>query len=1096
MTTPAIQPSPLRILSLDGGGIRGKSSLLILENIMEGIRKEKGLDQAPRPCDCFDIIGGTSTGGIIAIMLGRLGLTVDECIRAYDKVGKVAFTPKWTRFPIAPPKGAYSAQALESVMKQMVMEFCTEEPCRTRRREGQSTVKSCAHSNLKFRDVSCTRTVALGITKDNVDAPPTLFRTYDTPPHLQDCAIWEISRATSAATTFFKSIKLGRDNIEFIDAGFGYNNPCEVLINEAKRLFPERDVLQILSIGTGLGDVVTIKNTRRSIIGALKRMARSSNMVARRLDEKYSNSGEYYRFNVDRGLEVITLSDWEKTCTISAHTNNYLSENQRHINQFVRRFVHGPPDQMAVPEDGEFRCHAHFHVPFAINKRFVGRGAILSRLKHSIFKERCQKIALVGLGGVGKTQVALQLAYWARENEPEYSIFWVPAQSYATFEQAYQDMARKLAIKSPEEDIRNVMRDYLSSERAGKWLIIVDNADDLDLIFGLNSRGLMGISQYLPRSANGHILFTTRFRQVAQSWAENDVIEITEMNLEESLDLLDKSFDRQSQQWDATIATELVGELSYLPLAIKQAAAYLNITKLPISTYLSLLRNTEQDMTALMSKEFHDSSRYLTSHNAAATTWLVSFDQIRKIDSAATNLLEFISQIEPKAIPRSLLPRFRLEEQLDSALGTLCAYAFLTRQDEAGTFDMHRLVHLGSRIWTERNGNKRQIIHDVIAHTEKIFPSGRDSRQRGLWRAYLPHALKALHESSGYDSLERYILSSNAGRCLQEDLRNKEAIRILEEVSRWGRQTLNECDPARLTLQITLASAYTLDKRTKESIQILEHVVNMLRETCPRHDSRLLLSEYELAKAYYRAGRPVEEPARLLEHVVAHRREKYPNTMERWDSESMLSAVYHRGGQVRESIEIAQRRLIEEEKSLPEDHYDRLNIRRWLGISYLENNQVELAIELFEHIVSVQKALAEDHADRLYSETWLGKAYVWGGRINEAIEMFEHVVKVQQALTEDNIDRLTSEEWLSCVYYNDGRYSKVIPLLEHLTNVGRVLLENDKERLWVEECLVSVRKGLEGYDDVSCLEEWLEYAYDSRVNNKAKGQSMLTCQQT
>ncbi|EGY20905.1 uncharacterized protein VDAG_02429 [Verticillium dahliae VdLs.17] len=65
----------LRVVSLDGGGIRGLSSLLILEHLMERVHEAEGLAEVPRPCDRFDMIGGTSTGGIIAIMLGRLRMT-------------------------------------------------------------------------------------------------------------------------------------------------------------------------------------------------------------------------------------------------------------------------------------------------------------------------------------------------------------------------------------------------------------------------------------------------------------------------------------------------------------------------------------------------------------------------------------------------------------------------------------------------------------------------------------------------------------------------------------------------------------------------------------------------------------------------------------------------------------------------------------------------------------------------------------------------------------------------------------------------------------------------------------------------------------
>lgn len=179
----------------------------------------------------------------------------------------------------------------------------------------------------------------LAITKDNVDALPTLFKTYDTSASLEDCTIWQVARATSAATTYFKSITCGRDKIEFIDAGFGYNNPCEVLLKEARKIFPNREFACILSIGTGLGGMVGIQDSRLSILKALKNMATSSKKVADRLDELYSNTNNtniYFRFDVSHGLEDIGLSDWKETSTISAHTRNYLEENRRRINECTK----------------------------------------------------------------------------------------------------------------------------------------------------------------------------------------------------------------------------------------------------------------------------------------------------------------------------------------------------------------------------------------------------------------------------------------------------------------------------------------------------------------------------------------------------------------------------------------------------------------------------------------------------------------------------------------------------------------------------------------------------------------------------------------
>jgi len=194
----------------------------------------------------------------------------------------------------------------------------------------------------------------LAITKHNIDARPTLFKTYDDSAAFADCTIWQVARATTAATTFFKSIKCGRDDIEFIDAGFGYNNPCEVLIQEIRSLFPEAPEVLVLSIGTGLGDVVEIKDSRVAILSALKKMASESSKVAHRVKDAHVGNcrHNYFRFNVDRGLQDVTLADWEKSSKILGHTLNYINDQKSELARCAKAFSAAISPELPVGSGG------------------------------------------------------------------------------------------------------------------------------------------------------------------------------------------------------------------------------------------------------------------------------------------------------------------------------------------------------------------------------------------------------------------------------------------------------------------------------------------------------------------------------------------------------------------------------------------------------------------------------------------------------------------------------------------------------------------------------------------------------------------------
>ena len=501
----------------------------------------------------------------------------------------------------------------------------------------------------------------------------------------------------------------------------------------------------------------------------------------------------------------------------------------------------------------------------------------------------CQKMSIVGLGGTGKTQVALQFAYMVKETWPEYSIFWMPALSMENFEQACRDVVRALRIPQAagEEDAKELIKQHLSAARVGKWLLVVDNADDRSVVIG--NRQSKGVVDYLPQSEEGVILFTTRVREVAVSLTRSDLLKLGPMERQDAVDFLETSLTKKGFRDNAT-TSELLDELAYLPLAIVQAIAYLNINEISIARYLHLLRSTEQGLVDLMSREFRDNTRYNDSANAVATTWIVSFNQIRTHNAIAADLLFFISCIEWKAIPRSILPSVQSEVQMEDAIGTLCGYSILARRDNENWYDMHRLVHLATQIWIRQYGDTRGVVEKGIRHVANVFPSP-IHENRAVWGGYLSHTLRLLEDKQDYDIEERSELCLLVGQCLRVDGRIREAVGWLEE-SCWQRELLNKGNSNRLLSQIWLGVLYQDNGQIKEAVKLLEAVVAIQAEVLAEDHPSRLASQHVLAIGYQANGQ-IKEAVKLLEAVVAIQAEVFAEDHpDRLVSEQWLAYLY------------------------------------------------------------------------------------------------------------------------------------------------------------------------------------------------------------
>ncbi|MCJ1342317.1 hypothetical protein MMC31_000499, partial [Peltigera leucophlebia] len=358
------------ILSLDGGGIRGYSSLLILRELMKAIGeierewhaspaessfhplKPPSVDSdAPEypkistehpetnasspwlPCHYFDYMAGTSTGGLISIMLGRLRMSIDDCIAEYETLGPRVFAhPRLfhLRSPLFWPRDKYDHRSLEKAIRDVI--------------NRRSPFVAGGNKNFASDENRC-RTIVLSYRKQESTGveTPYVFRSYDNfqrnedpkkrllhrnPGPADNNEIWKVARATSAAPTYFKPMKI--DNDEYLDGGFGANNPCAEIYDEVRRMNnnAEHCVGVIVSIGTG-------KHLHGRFQGTgLKRYIGFVNFATKWASESEEvhtwmerlNLPCYARFNVETALGSIKLDEWRYRGTLRIKAGEAISK--------------------------------------------------------------------------------------------------------------------------------------------------------------------------------------------------------------------------------------------------------------------------------------------------------------------------------------------------------------------------------------------------------------------------------------------------------------------------------------------------------------------------------------------------------------------------------------------------------------------------------------------------------------------------------------------------------------------------------------------------------------------------------------------------
>ncbi|KAF3209374.1 hypothetical protein TWF191_000431 [Orbilia oligospora] len=264
----------------------------------------------PRPCDYFDMISGTSTGGIIAIMLGRLQMSIDECIQAYRDMAKQIFgidtLERLARFGAT--KARFDAEVLERVIKKYA---------------GNKWM-------VNYYPNAC-KVFVVAVKSQNIDGGPKLFRTWGQRAIDEQVRIWEAIRATSAAPTFFKPMNI--NGVEYSDGGLGYNNPAMLTYLEVVQTYGKGFPIKcFISVGTGASANIKIRDNEGlgtytiDLLNFLKDLATNTRRAHHEVKELLQFSNNYFRFEVGNDLgSRVGMDRHDLLGVIQSDTKDYLN---------------------------------------------------------------------------------------------------------------------------------------------------------------------------------------------------------------------------------------------------------------------------------------------------------------------------------------------------------------------------------------------------------------------------------------------------------------------------------------------------------------------------------------------------------------------------------------------------------------------------------------------------------------------------------------------------------------------------------------------------------------------------------------------------
>ncbi|KAK0705337.1 hypothetical protein B0H67DRAFT_380681 [Lasiosphaeris hirsuta] len=641
-----------------------------------------------------------------------------------------------------------------------------------------------------------------------------------------------------------------------------------------------------------------------------------------------------------------------------------------------------------------------FIVPFPRNEIFIGRADVIqdlvSLLHHppdlSMPSESHRRAALCGLGGIGETNIATEYAWSLRNQMPEMAIFWVHASSATRFTQAYTEIARECEIPgyaNSGSDVQQLVTAWLI-KHPKPWLLIVDNADDSGVFFespnaqpeiAPQASGQFDLCEYIPRPPNGSVLITSRNKQVAidlLGGESSGLAEIVGFNLKKAIKFVQGQLGLDEAEDDVV---DLIGQLDRLPLALSQATSYIKKRQINIAKYLHFVRQGDDGLVRLLSEPFQDFGRDSRVPNAVATTWILSFDQIKEQHPLAGDIICFMSCVDREEIPQAFLstclwppdwtqgmrimddmkenPEYD-EIALEEAFGILKAFSLVTESRESGNFTLNRLVHLVALKWVQSQGRYSHFAINTLFALRKHFPVVPKYPNWGVCREFLPHFDAALTHQAHFTRSPKV-----------DDLKAS----LLYHVS-----------------------VYLLDRNdyTRSELLLCEATA-IFKETRAPTDWDVLWCRISLANVYYGLNRYDEAETHFSSVRGLFSEEYGPTNQGTLACLRGLAGIYRRRGELGKAEKIISQALEARTQTLGSDHVSTLFYTEELAMTYLDQGRLTEAEALMRRALEGQMAKqGETHPDTLRVMHNLTCVFASQERDDEAWELMAQCLELQR----------------------------------------------------------------------------------------------------